>query len=320
MRLSVAPRGNELVAAVKADRSGTRANRSARGSPLPRGFRFRFIRSPVVSYRRSPFFGRVREDGPRRARHHTGARAWGGLPAGSRAVATPLRVGDDVAMLRVHGVHGGEERGTCPAHRRRARFEMRHVRWSACRPGPPLEEGKEHRRVVAREAKSRDVTRHKRPRTRPVHAKAPPALTALPPLGSQALVNCGHVYHLSCIHRWFNCKKDASARGGRRANAPPHAPCPKCKEPFDMGSTVTIYLDLVKGAAAPNSAAKPKRRAAHHQRLASASRTTRTIREEFPNRRLFTSRRRTSADRREREPTQNTRERSEFFFKRRFGH
>ena len=82
-------------------------------------------------------------------------------------------------------------------------------------------------------------------------------------------MNCGHVYHLSCIHRWFNCKKDASARGGRRANAPPHAPCPKCKEPFDMGSTVTIYLDLVKGGVAPNSAAKPKRRAAHHRRLAS---------------------------------------------------
>jgi hypothetical protein len=78
------------------------------------------------------------------------------------------------------------------------------------------------------------------------------------------------VYHLSCIHRWFNCKKDASASargGGRRANAPPHAPCPKCKEPFDMGSTVTIYLDLVKGpvTAAPHSAAKPKRRAAHHR-------------------------------------------------------
>ena len=37
-----------------------------------------------------------------------------------------------------------------------------------------------------------------------------------------------------------------------------------------MGSTVTIYLDLVKGGVAPNSAAKPKRRAAaHHQRLAS---------------------------------------------------
>jgi hypothetical protein len=68
------------------------------------------------------------------------------------------------------------------------------------------------------------------------------------------------VYHLSCIHRWFNCKKDAASerRGGRRA--PPHAPCPKCKEPFDMGSTVTIYLDLVKGAVSPNSAAKPKRR------------------------------------------------------------
>ena len=37
-----------------------------------------------------------------------------------------------------------------------------------------------------------------------------------------------------------------------------------------MGSTVTIYLDLVKGGVAPNSAAKPKRRAAaNHQRLAS---------------------------------------------------
>ena len=36
-----------------------------------------------------------------------------------------------------------------------------------------------------------------------------------------------------------------------------------------MGSTVTIYLDLVKGGVAPNSAAKPKRRAAHHRRLAS---------------------------------------------------
>ena len=68
------------------------------------------------------------------------------------------------------------------------------------------------------------------------------------------------MYHLSCIHRWFNCKKDASARGGRRANAPPHAPCPKCKEPFDMGSTVTIYLDLPKGASTPRSAAKSKRR------------------------------------------------------------
>ena len=46
------------------------------------------------------------------------------------------------------------------------------------------------------------------------------------------------------------------------------------------------------------------------------SRTTRTIREEFPNRRLFTSRRRRRrARRREREPTQNTRERSEFFLR-----
>ena len=54
-----------------------------------------------------------------------------------------------------------------------------------------------------------------------------------------------------------------------------------------MGSTVTIYLDLVKGGVAPNSAAKPKRRAAHHQRLASNVANDGDAREEFPNRRLF---------------------------------
>ena len=189
---------------------------------------------------------------------------------GSRAVATPRRVGDDVAMLRVHGVHGGEERGTCPAHRRRARFEMRHVRWSACRPGPRFfSEGNEHRRTVAtyRRATGRDEARATANAPCPREGTSTRFDRSLPPLGSQALVNCGHVYHLSCIHRWFNCKKDAASerRGGRRA--PPHAPCPKCKEPFDMGSTVTIYLDLVKGpvTAAPHSAAKPKRRAAHHR-------------------------------------------------------
>lgn len=107
----------------------------------------------------------------------------------------------------------------------------------------------------------RDATRHALPGGCFTPRRTDVVPTTLHPLSRpQALVNCGHVYHLSCIHRWFNCKKDAASerRGGRRA--PPHAPCPKCKEPFDMGSTVTIYLDLVKGAVSPNSAAKPKRR------------------------------------------------------------
>ena len=115
----------------------------------------------------------------------------------------------------------------------------------------------------------RDATRHARPRGGFTPRRTDVVPTTLPPLPRwQALVNCGHVYHLSCIHRWFNCKKDASgsSRGGRRA--PPHAPCPKCKEPFDMGSTVTIYLDLVKGSGSPRSAAKPKRRTENEARRA----------------------------------------------------
>ena len=62
-----------------------------------------------------------REARPRRRTNEgvTRARAPGvACRRGSRVVATSRRVGDDVAMLRVHGVHGGEERGTFPAHRR----------------------------------------------------------------------------------------------------------------------------------------------------------------------------------------------------------
>ena len=43
---------------------------------------------------------------------------------------------------------------------------------------------------------------------------------------------------------------------------PPHAPCPKCKAPYDMGQTVTIYLDVPRRAAAdtPTPPARVKTR------------------------------------------------------------
>lgn len=84
-------------------------------------------------------------------------------------------------------------------------------------------------------------------------------LTKRPPPPPQALINCGHVYHLSCIRKWFQCKAN-----GR----PPHAPCPKCKEPYDMGSTVTIYLDVRKDAdgvpTAMNTPAAKNQHLHHH--------------------------------------------------------
>jgi len=60
------------------------------------------------------------------------------------------------------------------------------------------------------------------------------------PSPSQALINCGHVYHLSCIKQWYEHKKSKEGR-----TALPHAPCPKCKEPFNVpGDVVNIYLDV----------------------------------------------------------------------------
>ena len=61
------------------------------------------------------------------------------------------------------------------------------------------------------------------------------------------------MYHLSCAHRWFQ---------HRATGSPPHAPCPKCKAPYDMGQTVTIYLDVPRRAAAdtPTPPARVKTR------------------------------------------------------------
>lgn len=57
---------------------------------------------------------------------------------------------------------------------------------------------------------------------------------------AQALINCGHIYHLSCARRWFQTK------GKSERGRPAHAPCPKCKEPYDMGSAVTVFMDVPK--------------------------------------------------------------------------
>ena len=59
------------------------------------------------------------------------------------------------------------------------------------------------------------------PRSRlTVHSTSPTPATA------QALINCGHIYHLSCARRWFQTK------GKSERGRPAHAPCPKCKEPY----------------------------------------------------------------------------------------
>jgi len=73
------------------------------------------------------------------------------------------------------------------------------------------------------------------PRSRlTVHSTSPTPATA------QALINCGHIYHLSCARRWFQTK------GKSERGRPAHAPCPKCKEPYDMGSAVTVFMDVPK--------------------------------------------------------------------------
>ena len=73
------------------------------------------------------------------------------------------------------------------------------------------------------------------PRSRlTVHSTSPT------PAPAQALINCGHIYHLSCARRWFQTK------GKSERGRPAHAPCPKCKEPYDMGSAVTVFMDVPK--------------------------------------------------------------------------
>jgi hypothetical protein len=66
-----------------------------------------------------------------------------------------------------------------------------------------------------------------------------------------ALSECGHVFHPSCITKWFEIKKKIIRQNGF---AIPTAPCVVCRVDFDISAALPVYLDV------PLSALKAKRR------------------------------------------------------------
>ena len=62
---------------------------------------------------------------------------------------------------------------------------------------------------------------------------------------AQALPECGHVFHVRCISKWYDLKsREARERRARRGDdAEPTAPCPTCKKDFSYGECVVVYLD-----------------------------------------------------------------------------
>ena len=66
-----------------------------------------------------------------------------------------------------------------------------------------------------------------------------------------ALSECGHVFHPSCITKWFDIKKKSNRQNGF---AIPTAPCVVCRVDFDISAALPVYLDV------PLSALKAKRR------------------------------------------------------------
>mmetsp|Transcript_7238 Transcript_7238/g.23992 ORF Transcript_7238/g.23992 Transcript_7238/m.23992 type:complete len:102 (-) Transcript_7238:748-1053(-) len=66
-----------------------------------------------------------------------------------------------------------------------------------------------------------------------------------------ALSECGHVFHPSCITKWFEIKKKINRQNGF---AIPTAPCVVCRVDFDISAALPVYLDV------PLSALKAKRR------------------------------------------------------------
>ena len=66
-----------------------------------------------------------------------------------------------------------------------------------------------------------------------------------------ALSECGHVFHPSCITKWFDIKKKSNRQNGF---AIPTAPCVVCRVDFDISAALPVYLDV------PLSALKAKGR------------------------------------------------------------
>ena len=56
-----------------------------------------------------------------------------------------------------------------------------------------------------------------------------------------ALSECGHVFHPSCITKWFDMKKKSNRQDGF---AIPTAPCVVCRVDFDISAALPVYLDV----------------------------------------------------------------------------
>jgi len=59
-----------------------------------------------------------------------------------------------------------------------------------------------------------------------------------------ALSECGHVFHPSCITKWFDIKKKSSRDGF----CIPTAPCVVCRVAFDISAAIPVYLDVPSSA------------------------------------------------------------------------
>jgi hypothetical protein len=61
-----------------------------------------------------------------------------------------------------------------------------------------------------------------------------------------ALTECGHIYHPSCISKWFTTAKKKNGSDGNNnvvSGVIMTAPCVICKVEFDINETIAVYLD-----------------------------------------------------------------------------
>jgi len=77
---------------------------------------------------------------------------------------------------------------------------------------------------------------------------------------AQALPECGHVFHVRCISKWYDLKsREARERRARWGDdAEPTAPCPTCKKDFSYGECVVVYLDAPREDEADGLVMRPR--------------------------------------------------------------